>query len=183
MNFKQGSVRVRLVLSVLLVTLIPVVWVLPPSPELDMWNENDGKLDGTQAGRDAWRDQFIKRVTWNCYNYAVNKKTFKNGDPVRAHPGKGNEWPNIGKNLTAQQWCDKVKARAKLDGLKNIDWAPGQDIPTPSDGENLVALGGAGRNQGGRRRLPLVAAQRRRELVAQARLDEGQDDLYRRHGQ
>ncbi len=75
-----------------------------------MWNENDGKLDGTEAGRDAWRDQFIKRVTWNCYNYAVNKKTFKNGDPVRAHPGKGNEWPNIGKTLTAQQWCDKVKA-------------------------------------------------------------------------
>ena len=36
-----------------------------------------------------------------------------------------------------------------MDGLKNIVWAPGQDIPTPPNGQNLVALGALAGPKGG----------------------------------
>ncbi len=55
--------------------LAPLALGLPPSPQLGDWNEDETKLDGTQAGVKAWRAQPKARREWNCYNYAVNKKT------------------------------------------------------------------------------------------------------------
>ena len=127
-----------------------LAWALPPNPELDEWNEDAAKLNGTPEGVDAYVDQLIARETWNCYNYAVNRKTVDNdGNPVRAHPGKGQAWPNGTANLTRPQWCEKMLARAKRDGLTNLPWNPGEDIPTPPDGVNLVALGALAGNKGG----------------------------------
>ncbi len=122
--------------------LAPLVFALPPSPQLDDWNEDDAKLDGTVQGALDWLAQRLARRTWNCYNYGVDKKTTDaNGKPVRAHPGKGQKWPNLGLAITRQQMCDKCKARAKADGLNNVAWNPGDAIPTLPVGQNLVALG------------------------------------------
>ncbi len=121
----------------------PLVFALPPNPQLGDWNEDDAKLNaGTQQAVYDWLDQRVKRRVWNCYNYGVDRKTTDaNGDPVRAHPGKGQKWPNLGQPITAQQMCDKCKARAKADGLNNVAWNPGDPIPTLPAGQNLVALG------------------------------------------
>ena len=122
--------------------LAPLALGLPPSPQLGDWNEDDTKLDGTAAGREAWRQQRKARWAWNCYNYAVNNKTTDaNGDAVRAQPGKGQKWPGIGKNLTRAAMCTKILARAKRDGLKNVPWDVGDPIPKLRKGQNLVALG------------------------------------------
>ncbi|MHC4416671.1 MAG: hypothetical protein ACYS0G_15475 [Planctomycetota bacterium] len=131
--------------------LAPLAPGLPPDPELDEWNEDDSKLDaGTVEAALDWLQQRLNRKRWNCYNYAVDTKTFDVfGNGVRAHPGKGKKWPNIGKNITAQQMCDKVKARAKLDLLNNVDWDEGDPIPDLPDGENLVALGAKAGPKGG----------------------------------
>lgn len=113
----------------------PASFALPPDPQLDQWNGNP-----------------IERLIWNCYNYGVNRMTTDaNGIPVRAHPGKGMAWPNMGQNLTSAQWCDKVKARAQADGLKVLPWSPGDPIPQPGTGQNLVALGvlAGGKGTGG----------------------------------
>ncbi len=125
------------------VLLAPFVFALPPDPQLGDWNEDNGKLiAGTQQAVYDWLAQRIKRRTWNCYNYGVDRQTTDaNGDPVRAHPGKGQAWPNPGQAITAQQMCDKCKARAKADGLNNVPWNSGDPIPTLPAGQNLVALG------------------------------------------
>jgi hypothetical protein len=151
MKTKTGTPCAVTVTGVVLAALVAaVVWALPATPDLDSWNENANKLDGTPAGRDAFIKQVIERLTYNCYNYAVNKKTpDANGKPKRAQPGKGQKWPNQGANLTRPQWCTKIKARSKGDGLTNIPWNPGDDIPTPPEGQNLVALGALPGHKGG----------------------------------
>src|SRR5262245_127127 len=73
---------------------------LPPGPETEKWNEGPvpvrqpGETDAAfEARLDEWIDTYIKRVTWNCYNYAVDVRSTKaNGKPVRAQPGKGTKW-------------------------------------------------------------------------------------------
>jgi len=129
---------------------------LPPSPELNQWNEGPEpvRMPGESAVDwdarwHAWRQRLLNRIAWNCYNYGVNAMTMRPaGGGVRAHPGKGTAWPDTGA-LTAAQWCEKVRARARRDGLHNVAWTPGNPIPTPPAGENLVALGAkAGRKRG-----------------------------------
>ncbi len=123
---------------------------LPPSPELSKWNEGTeptqmvGETDAAfKIRRDAWIDAKKNRIRWNCYNYGVDVQTTgAGGKATRAHPGKGMAWPNEDSTLTAAQMCTKVLARAKADGLKDSGWKPGDPIPTPGVGQNLVALGG-----------------------------------------
>ncbi len=150
----------RWVNRVLLGLLLPLASTrlaeaLPPDPELSSWNVDWTKPRLTQAQRDALFQQIKGEQAWNCYNYAVNKKTYKGTksdgttpNPKRAHPGKGVKWPDVGKNLTAEEWCDKVIARSKdTDKLKLIekryqDADPGTQpaIPEPEVGYNLVVL-------------------------------------------
>lgn len=99
---------------------------LPPNPDLDNWKGPEN----------------------NCYNYAINKK-----DNDFKQPG-GLPWPGAGgaANLTNAQWCDKVRGRAIGDGLVAVAWNPGQPIPTPPAGYNLVALGSKPGTKGRNRR-------------------------------
>lgn len=95
---------------------------LPPNPDLDNW----------RGPRN------------NCYNYAINQK-----DNDFKQPG-GLPWPGAGGPavLTVMQWCDKVMGRAAGDGLVNIAWQPGQPIPAPPQGFNLVAFGAVAGTKG-----------------------------------
>jgi hypothetical protein len=133
-----------------LVVLPPTpVQALPPSPQLDLWNEGPapvraiGESDSSfLARRIAWLQKRQNRIQWNCYNYGVNVQTFGgNGKGVRAHPGKGKAWEGLGKNITADSMCTKVKNRAVSDSLRIVPWNPGDPIPSPGTGRNLVALG------------------------------------------
>src|SRR5437867_2253369 len=138
-------------------SLLPAQSVaLPPSPQVDQWNEGPvpvravGESDADfQARIDAWIMRAINRLTWNCYNYGVNVQTVRNlGIAVRAHPGTGMAWPNLGAAITDADMCTKTRNRAINDGLHAVAWnGPrpgfplGDPIPTPPVGENLVALG------------------------------------------
>jgi hypothetical protein len=138
--------------------LIParVGLALPPSPQLDNWNEGakptrqPGETDADYAARlKAWTAKMINRKTWNCYNYGVDGQTTDAaGDAERAHPGKGRKWPNLGVAITAVDMCTKARDRAKLDGLHEVVWAVGNPIPAPPANENLVALGGLAGDKG-----------------------------------
>jgi len=128
---------------------------LPPSPETDMWNEGPAPVQGAtetdaafKVRRDAWLAKRAARRTWNCYNYGVNTMTTAGGQPVRAHPGQGRKWPNLGVAITAPDMCTKTRDRARADGLNPVAWNPGDAIPTPPVGENLVALGGLAGDKG-----------------------------------
>ncbi|HYM82439.1 MAG TPA: hypothetical protein VEY91_13635 [Candidatus Limnocylindria bacterium] len=149
-----------LAIAVMLSLLLPLSpeWcaALPPNPETEKWNEEAapirmvGESDADfKARRDAWIKKKIKRLIWNCYNYGVDvQSTDAAGDPVRAHPGKGMAWPNLGNAITAANMCTKARDRAVADGLKAIAWTVGDPIPTPPAGENLVALGGLAGDKG-----------------------------------
>lgn len=139
-----------LLLLASLVALPGRTLALPPSPQVDQWNEGPapvrmlGETDADfLARRRAWIQKRIDRLTWNCYNYGVNIMTFDGaGDPSRAQPGKGMAYPGLGLNITAANMCTKTMNRAINDGLHAVAWVPGQPIPAPPMGENLVALGG-----------------------------------------
>src|SRR5262245_34637452 len=100
-----------------LLSVVPTALALPPSPELDMWNEGPvpvqqpGETDAAFEARvDAWIEKAIARLTWNCYNYGVNTQTTgAGGKPTRAHPGKGRKWPNLGVAITAADMCTKTR--------------------------------------------------------------------------
>jgi hypothetical protein len=84
---------------------------LPPDPQLDRWR---GPLN-------------------NDYNYSINQR-----DNDFKQPGGGHyDLPPV---PTSAQVGAKVKQGCRDDGLVNIDWAPGQAIPLPPEGYNLVAL-------------------------------------------
>jgi hypothetical protein len=92
-----------------------MAFALPPDPQLNMWV---GPAN-------------------NCYNYGINQK-----DNDFKQPGNDNY--GLPANPTAAQVGAAVLQGAKNDGLVNINWQPGQPIPAPPQGFNLVALGSVG---------------------------------------
>ena len=145
--------RTRTVVVAVLLLVGVRAEALPPSADLDSWNENANAADqnvATEAGKKKFEERKRGRATWNCYNYAVDKKTFDGaGDPVCANPGKGTAWPDLGKNITAADMCKKAADRAVKDGLKKIAWNVGDAIPTPPANHNLVGLGAKAGPKGG----------------------------------
>jgi hypothetical protein len=73
----------------------------------------------------------------NCYNYGINQR-----DNDFKQPGNDNY--NLPANPTSGQVGAAVQQGAVNDGLVNIAWQPGQPIPAPPQGFNLVALGAVG---------------------------------------
>ncbi len=105
----------------------------PPKPnqaELDRWNKNGHK------GKN------------NCYNYATNVLNDKYSQPGGATDPN---WPpqGVGPNLTADEWCAKIIARAIDDGLTVVQGSSTPGDAEPSD-SNLIALvvkpGGKGKD-------------------------------------
>jgi hypothetical protein len=111
----SSSALVRGVACAALLAFVGTAAALPPNPQLNMWR---GPLN-------------------NCYNYGVNQKDNDFKQPGLDHYG-------LPDAPTTQQVADAVLAGAKFDGLRNIAWTPGDPIPTPPDGYNLVALGAEG---------------------------------------
>jgi hypothetical protein len=140
-----------------LALLVPAVGrALPPTAQLDRWNEGPaptrtaGESDSSfHARRDAWLKRREDRMQWNDYNYSANiQARDADGHAVRAHPGKGMAWPNLERNITAADMCAKCRERAIKDGLHAVAWNPGDAIPAPPQGENLIALGATGGKKG-----------------------------------
>jgi len=96
---------------------------LPPSAQLDDW----------------------KGPNNNCYNYALDER-----DDDFKQPGVNTDWPNGGAFLTGAQWCEKATNRAVADGLRKLNWNPGDPIPTAPGDSNLVALATFGGRKGTR---------------------------------
>lgn len=123
MAHRDRTVRARFGLlagwsaCVALVAAAGTAFALPPNPQLPQW-----------AGPQN-----------NCYNYGINQR-----DNDFKQPGNDNyTLPN---NPSSAQVGAQVLKGAKNDGLVNIDWTPGDPIPAPPDGYNLVALGATGTN-------------------------------------
>jgi hypothetical protein len=105
------AIAVRLVLVGAITHFAGAAFALPPDPQLDQW----------------------KGPKNNDYNYSIDQR-----DDDFKQPGNDNY--NLPDNPTSAQVGTAVKQGCKNDGLVNIDWQPGQAIPRPPDGYNLIAL-------------------------------------------